>query len=35
MNRYIYSIISVILLWSFLLSEIKIGDEAPTFYVRT
>ena len=35
MNRYIYSFISVILLWSFLLSEIKIGDEAPTFYVRT
>jgi len=35
MNRYIYSFISIILLWSFLLSEIKIGDEAPTFYVRT
>ena len=35
MKTYIYSFISVILLWSFLLSEIKIGDEAPTFYVRT
>ena len=35
MKTYIYSFILVILLWSFLLSEIKIGDEAPTFYVRT
>ena len=35
MNRYIYSFISIILLLSFLLSEINIGDEAPTFYVRT
>ena len=35
MNRYNYFFISIILLLSILLSEIKIGDEAPTFYVRT
>ena len=35
MKTYIYSFISVILLWSVLLSEINIGDEAPTFYVRS
>ena len=35
MNRYNYFFISIVLLLSILLSEIKIGDEAPTFYVRT
>ena len=35
MNRYNYFFILIILLLSILLSEIKIGDEAPTFYVRT
>ena len=35
MNRYNYFSISIVLLLSILLSEIKIGDEAPTFYVRT
>ena len=34
MNRYNYFFISIVLLLSILLSEIKIGDEAPTFFVR-